>query len=1145
MKKSWLFLTVITALSAGAGEFEPGGVTYDFDRYSQQRFQVKTADNDNLFGKWKAGGVWIHHPDSNITALRPKVLPLVKFSQKNTGEGVILKTVKSNQIEAVTGQATVSGSWTQTVSLPDKAGGSCRFSMDYRSVKTGKYPVNGYVIISYRGDKSFPLTVKSFPAGSGKWEKYAVDLEIPAGASSMTVNLRLDGCGEIEFKAPSLVRKKTDYPASVILAPGALLDNNFALTRNDPAILTFAWKREVPKEQWAVKNPMLHVTLPEKVDLLESIYPLELISAKNSEYVFSMSAVRDRFKRIDGYDAYLLLPLMLTTQAAPGTKFAAASYWLTDGGKPISAKHEFTFSVLPQIPQAGKANHFLNGFQPMGLYLNIKSPANREMWTKFIGRTGSRWLAAQCDASMAELYRKNGILMITPELYWVANGYRIGDSKDKPEYAKYKTIGSSSSFDVKNGTCPAAIYKKTEFFTQKIIPYLKENLKNADGFISNWEPYMFHGMGCFCTVCRDEFASYARLTQEEVKKAWPHELLINRQYHAIGVKFRSWQHARLVKTIQEAVNEITGGKAGFIPEVAWIHMADCDARYEATGEHDPLDYAADLKYIDPWGPYTGSQTLTPYRYTKAQNLDTYIAAQRIVDFTRKNFPADKRPKLLALPHGMQGYFWVTQPEAIAMEVIGFCIAGFDASTVYIFPKGYDNRFWAVYAEANSLIAQNEELIFAGEKIKSVSATPLSPFPAPKKRVNEKYYNDKITESVLQCAAFRKGDTILAAVGNFWEKGECFFSLSVQDLKDSDRYQVTEKAAKRSFGTFSGKELKNGIILHAGALRWAFFEIEPQKKAPAMAKTVSQTTVKKELKERTAFLQKAANDEAARDALIDRDFQKSELKSMTSGPLSCTPATDSFGSQAIGFVSGSNALRLSMDSMAIQSWKVNKKEWISGSKGAGLGVPAFWSPPVQIKSTFLITGQTADNNGISITAEKEISRKISPKLERLKVRQTVTVSRDLKTVTCRTELINMHDSESGNQTVTAGFRYHIVPVCLGNGGSIDMTSGGKPYSFRRQNERMLFAGGNTESAAAVKKLFEVPRSTVMIDGNTAIWRMPESRETLRMTLAPAQDFAGIACWDTPNLKVPSFEPFFHRSAIKSGESKTYSLKLQVQ
>lgn len=75
---------------------------------------------------------------------------------------------------------------------------------------------------------------------------------------------------------------------------------------------------------------------------------------------------------------------------------------------------------------------------------------------------------------------------------------------------------------------------------------------------------------------------------------------------------------------------------------------------------------------------------------------------------------------------------------------------------------------------------------------------------------------------------------------------------------------------------------------------------------------------------------------------------------------------------------------------------------------------------------------------------------------------------------------------------------------------------------------------------MKKLFAVPGNPVVIDSNTVIWRMPERQ--VKMTVEPAESLAGFASWDTPNLKAPTFEPFFYPFNLKAGEQITYSLNL---
>ena len=86
-------------------------------------------------------------------------------------------------------------------------------------------------------------------------------------------------------------------------------------------------------------------------------------------------------------------------------------------------------------------------------------------------------------------------------------------------------------------------------------------------------------------------------------------------------------------------------------------------------------------------------------------------------------------------------------------------------------------------------------------------------------------------SLLKVIQFELGNKRLAAIGNFWEKGESFFSLKIKDLQQG-QYILRDPLSGRTClknkdeKYFSSTDLKNGITLHAGALRWVFFIIEP-------------------------------------------------------------------------------------------------------------------------------------------------------------------------------------------------------------------------------------------------------------------------------------------------------------------------------
>ena len=193
-------------------------------------------------------------------------------------------------------------------------------------------------------------------------------------------------------------------------------------------------------------------------------------------------------------------------------------------------------------------------------------------------------------------------------------------------------------------------------------------------------------------------------------------------------------------------------------------------------------------------------------------------ARRVIRDYRKAFPApSKRAKLMAMPHGSQcNGTALGQPESLVMDQLSSFLAGYDASVLYFFPRGYDHRYWQAFADCNTLIAANEDMVMNGNPLSGVSAVPQSPFPAPAENIEPKFLPDVKKSDLLQIAAFEKDGRILAAVGNFWEKGDVVFKLSVPGLNPAKKYSVREKAFDRQFiktagQSFTGKDLADGIL----------------------------------------------------------------------------------------------------------------------------------------------------------------------------------------------------------------------------------------------------------------------------------------------------------------------------------------------
>ena len=957
-----------------------------------------------------------------------------------------------------------------------------------------------------------------------------------------------------------------EMPLSVCLGPMSFLDNTFCLSQDDPAVMSFIWRKNVPKDKVDLKNPVLNVQLPESVQVKAVRNGLKLISSEEVTvdgkpyrlHKIDISADRAR-PLTEGYDFYLTHSLLVFTSDAAGAALADGSCWVSDGDKQLTDKGSFHLKVIPSIRLSAKPDIFMNGIDIGGPYLNFPGNENRELVARFIGGTGTAWLIGTFDAATMESYRRNGVKIITPTLYWINDGYLLGDPKKRPEYAKFKYLGETKNTHLINGTCPVAVYTESEYFKKSVIPYLESGLKGADGLWANWEPYMYNGKGCFCDNCRDEFAKYSKLPAEEVKKAWPQEMMIGKKYNEICIKFRSYQQGLVVKVLNKAVDSLTTGKAGFIPGIAWNQMTNNKTGRNSCTEFDPLDYAGALKYVEPWGPYNYWDPQGTYSYTKGVNLRTYLAARLMREFTDKSFPNPKeRPKLQAFPHGLQGGGWVTQPEAITMEIISFFLNRFEVSTTYYFPRGYDNRFWAAHAEASRAAAENEKYVFNGSSFDGFSSVPQTPYPAYVKRPLGADFSEVPPSSMLQTAGFKIDGKYLAAVGNFWEKGDVFFSFSAKGLDKDMRYVVSQPEKKRYFAgdkgdSFTGAELEKGVLLHAGAMRWAFFVIEPFREKTDYGRKIIPTDVAAAMNSHLPEITKAADIEKKRDAAEDAANQKSDLREISSGKLSCTPITGAKEEQQLKFKSGDNELLVGLNGMLVKSWKVNASELVSSEDGGkfGLGFPAFWQPSATLAIPYLVKKLEATPSGIMIVAERAITVKDLAKipgsepLEFIAVRQKIEVDSDCKSVKFETELLNVSSDETGPRDITVAFRYHNMPMCLGEG-TVAMKDNGQEVVFKRKFQRMLFA---TPQAAAsvpqIKKLYEIALPKVKITAPEAVFIPKDGKPSVTMQLAPAAEFAGFASWDQPSMKVPTFEAFFNPVTIKSQKSAKYSMSFEVK
>ena len=350
---------------------------------------------------------------------------------------------------------------------------------------------------------------------------------------------------------------------------------------------------------------------------------------------------------------------------------------------------------------------------------------------------------------------------------------------------------------------------------------------------------MYRGRGCFCARCKEEFRAYSKLPPADVERAWPKDVAT--RYADTWVKFRSWQHGKLMVTIEDTVHAL-GKEAGldshFIPEIHHRLVTERWVEHTADHEYAAVDYLDKFPALTPWAPYNWYRFgFGPYDYVRGLHLTCHTTARDVRRFLADRLPPDKQPRLFAFPYGT--YEGATEPESIGFEMLTYFLNGYSGAFVYLFPGGYDARYWNALAETNRTLAQFESFVCGGTSIRRHDVTPVTRMPRPDPRFLAKAGCPAGSGAarrwqdlpLLLSWEFERDRARLFAVGNFWERGDCFFRLKPGALDRDRRYVLHEPAARRVYANPSGSiprragDLSKGVVLHVGAMRYAFFVLD--------------------------------------------------------------------------------------------------------------------------------------------------------------------------------------------------------------------------------------------------------------------------------------------------------------------------------
>ena len=1188
MKKRLFLLltaTLFSSLKAAPPAFHRGGVTFPMEKISAERFAPKAASGENLIpdgnfakdfvpsGKSTEGwvrGFWIFGDARKKFMKEAGKLTRAKIIAE--GGQRLLELDRPASLEQLMGAKARSLyiSATHTAALPDAQGGTYKLSLEYRNQNAGTSGFLQGVLVYYKDAPVKGKDVKGYQllqlSSSPSWVNFSADLTVPPKTAALVIVLRADGCGRLLVRNVSLVRNAVDAAAPVIVesTPMGMLDNTYALASGDPGTMGFRLRNTLPKGQFKARKLKLRLELPACVELLGTnplfgagitSKPCTVEGKAYNVWELPFSTVTPAHLRNgNGFTGWNVPGIIIRSKAAPGSSWPCR-FQVTENGKVISNTGRITLKMIPALPEIPLPKRFLPGFSSVSNDVIFTSAEAREAFARFVvNKAGARWITAGATEAETAAFRKAGVKYLTTEPWSIANGYRLGrmPAAKKPAYSFYRDAQGRSVEIGGPATCPAAVYNRTPYFNEVVVPQIRQSLQGGrDGLTPNWEPYSFVNKGCFCDTCREEFAKFANIPADKIREIWPKELQLGRPYREQAIRFRGLQHAKLILTLHEEVLKAGGTAVGFCPEVGTDQIIRRPGYFEKQWEFTPYEYAGKTLWLNVWGPYVWFIGERPYVYRKGAHLRYWETIRRVVRDYRTTLKGP-RAKLLAMPHGNQvGTTALGQPEGMAMDQISAYLAGFDASQLYFFPRGYDHRFWAELGRSSRLIALTEDVVMGGKMLDSIEVTPLTPFPAPIRNISPSMMPDIKVSPLLQGVLFAKGGKFMAAAGNFWEKGDVVFSLRIADLPAGKFWQVREPATGRIFTRgpgvlYSSEDLKKGIPLHAGALRWVFFELTPAdtSRVPGYnphrrggGNVISRGDVEGWKRILDKDNRSAFEAEATRDKALGSENDLGKWHEMSSGKVKCT-VIDPGDKNLLRITSGANSVVVNPRGLVIDSWTVGGKEQVSPRFAMG----CFWSPGkhgMQFYHPCRVTEQKFTPAGLVVAGETATTERNYPDLPGLRLRRQLTFAPDLKSVTAEITLTNttenvMHD---------VGYRWFFMPSAWNSSNDGVMELGGK--SFSRPHGYTLYKRDlDPVSEGIIRRIFLVESPTVPVSGSALRFKAPGC-PVMEMTFAPAESAGAVAVWDTPNLITPTCEPVMKPVMLSPGGKTSFSAKISLR
>jgi hypothetical protein len=335
-------------------------------------------------------------------------------------------------------------------------------------------------------------------------------------------------------------------------------------------------------------------------------------------------------------------------------------------------------------------------------------------------------------------------------------------------------------------------------------------------------------------------------------------------------------------------------------------------------------------------------------------------------------------------------------------------------------------------------------------------------------------------------------------------------------------------AENGAAALSRTALREGVLVHVGAQRFAFLLLEPAGSVPPGGRVVRPPEAAAAQAARLDAIHEAFAAEKVERGMADFARILRRAKTRKQGGITVERVRDSALKRDTLRVK-TRVHQLVIDVLAgarVRSWTVGGVELVSKDPASGLALDGFWHPGKMLTGPM----ELAEHDVREGQARVTLRGWGVGGLPGLELEKTFEIDGSSSAFTVRTRLRN-----AGEGALEFSHRYHNMPIFLecreGNSGMATFGDGGTAV-FTRQFKRHMFLFAGAAKDNLLTKAFDMAQTSNFSDSSVtfgAAWIPLQVRAEL-----DGKALHSVVFWDSQAMPCATFEPIHARITLDPGE-----------